>query len=43
MPLMDGEALHHAAPGPKRIEVLDAGHNDMVGSRWIEAIADWVR
>ena len=43
VPLMDGEALYEAAPEPKRIEVLDAGHNDMVGPRWIEAIADWVR
>jgi uncharacterized protein len=42
VPLMDGEALFEAAPGPKRIEVLDAGHNDMVGPRWIEAIAGWV-
>ena len=32
-----------AAPEPKRIEVFDAGHNDMVGPRWIEAIADWVQ
>jgi uncharacterized protein len=42
VPLMDGEALFEAAPGPKRIEVFDAGHNDLVGPRWIEAIADWV-
>jgi uncharacterized protein len=42
VPLMDGEALFEAAPEPKRIEVFDAGHNDMVGPRWIEAIADWV-
>ena len=43
VPLMDGEELHRAAPEPKRIEVFDAGHNDMVGPRWIEAIAGWVR
>ena len=43
VPLMDGEELYRAAPEPKRIEVLDAAHNDMVGPRWIEAIADWVR
>jgi fermentation-respiration switch protein FrsA (DUF1100 family) len=43
VPLMDGEELYRAAPEPKRIEVFDAGHNDMVGPRWIEAIADWVR
>jgi uncharacterized protein len=42
VPLMDGEALFEAAPEPKRIEVLDAGHNDMVGSRWIEAITAYV-
>jgi fermentation-respiration switch protein FrsA (DUF1100 family) len=43
VPLMDGEELYRAAAEPKRIEVFDAGHNDMVGPRWIEAIADWVR
>lgn len=43
VPLMDGEELYRAAPGPKRIEVFDADHNDMVGPRWIEAISDWVR
>jgi pimeloyl-ACP methyl ester carboxylesterase len=43
VPLMDGEELFRAAPEPKRLEVLDAGHNDMVGPRWIEAIADWVQ
>ena len=43
VPLMDGQELYRAAPEPKRIEVLDAGHNDMVGPRWIETIADWVR
>jgi uncharacterized protein len=42
VPLMDGEALFEAAPEPKRIEVLDAGHNDMVGPRWIEAITAYV-
>jgi len=43
VPLMDGEALYHAAAEPKRIEVFDAGHNDMVGPRWIRAIADWAQ
>ena len=43
VPLMDGEELHRVAPEPKRIEVLDAGHNDMIGPRWIQAIAEWVR
>jgi fermentation-respiration switch protein FrsA (DUF1100 family) len=42
VPLMDGEALYEAAPEPKRLTVLDAGHNDMVGPRWIEAITDYV-
>jgi pimeloyl-ACP methyl ester carboxylesterase len=43
VPLMDGEELYRAAREPKRIEVLDAGHNDMVGPRWIEAIAEWAQ
>ena len=42
VPLMDGEELYRAAPEPKRIEIFDAGHNDMVGPRWIETIASWV-
>lgn len=37
VPLMDGQALHDAAPGPKQMEILDAGHNDMVGRDWIAA------
>lgn len=41
VPLMDGEELYDAAPEPKRIEVFDAGHNDMVGSDWIRAISGW--
>jgi uncharacterized protein len=44
VPLMDGEALYEAAPDPKRIEVFDAGHNDLIslaGDRWIRAITDW--
>ena len=41
VPLMDGEALYEAAPGPKRMEIFDAGHNDMLGSDWIRAIASW--
>ena len=43
VPLMDGEALYDAAPGPKHIEILEGGHNDLVGPRWIQAIADWVQ
>jgi fermentation-respiration switch protein FrsA (DUF1100 family) len=42
VPLAHGEALFDAAPGPKRIEVLPgATHNDLIGPRWIQAIADW--
>ena len=42
VPLIYGEALFDAAPEPKRMEVFaSAGHNDMVGRRWIEAISDW--
>jgi len=42
VPLMYGEALFDAAPEPKRMEVFaTAGHNDMVGRRWIDAISDW--
>jgi uncharacterized protein len=44
VPLMDGEALYDAAPDPKRIEVLEAGHNDLIslaGDRWIRAISAW--
>jgi uncharacterized protein len=45
VPVMDGEALFHAAPGPKRIEVFaGVGHNDLImraGARWIQAIAAW--
>jgi hypothetical protein len=42
VPLMHGEELFHAAPEPKRIEVWpDAGHNDMLGDRWVQTIADW--
>jgi uncharacterized protein len=43
VPVMDGEELYRAAPEPKRIEVFDAAHNDMVGPRWIETIADWAQ
>ena len=44
VPLMYGEALFDAAPEPKRMEVLAAaGHNDMVGRPWIDAISDWAR
>ena len=42
VPLMDGEALYEAAPDPKHIEVFaGAGHNDLTGRRWIQAITDW--
>jgi pimeloyl-ACP methyl ester carboxylesterase len=37
VPLMDGQALYDAAPEPKQIRILDAGHNDLVGREWIEA------
>jgi uncharacterized protein len=43
VPLMDGEELYRAAPEPKRIEVFDAGHNDLVGPHWIRTIADWAQ
>src|SRR3954468_19313439 len=42
VPLMDGQALFDAAPGPKRIEVFaGVAHNDLItraGARWISAI-----
>jgi pimeloyl-ACP methyl ester carboxylesterase len=45
VPLMDGEALFEAAPGPKRIEVFaGVGHNDLLareGARWIRVITAW--
>jgi uncharacterized protein len=45
VPLMDGEALYDAAPGPKRIEVFPGvGHNDVLaraGSRWVRTITGW--
>jgi pimeloyl-ACP methyl ester carboxylesterase len=42
VPLIYGEALHDAAPEPKRLEILPhAGHNDMVAREWIDAIARW--
>jgi fermentation-respiration switch protein FrsA (DUF1100 family) len=37
VPLMDGQALYDAAPGPKQLAILDAGHNDMVGPEWLQA------
>jgi pimeloyl-ACP methyl ester carboxylesterase len=44
VPLMHGEELYEAAPEPKRIQVFrDAGHNDLIGPDWIEAITGWVR
>jgi pimeloyl-ACP methyl ester carboxylesterase len=47
MPVMDGQALFQAAPGPKRIEIFDAvGHDDLItrgGARWIQAITGWAR
>jgi pimeloyl-ACP methyl ester carboxylesterase len=45
VPVMDGEALYEAAPGPKHIEVFaGVGHNDLIaraGARWIRAISAW--
>ncbi len=44
VPLMHGEELYEAAPEPKRIQVFpDAGHNDLIGPDWIEAITGWAR
>ena len=47
VPLMHGEALVEAAPGPTRMEVFaDAAHNDLItgaGQRWVEVIAGWAR
>jgi fermentation-respiration switch protein FrsA (DUF1100 family) len=47
VPLMHGEALVEAAPGPKRLHVFpDAGHNDLLlraGPAWAQAIAAWAR
>ena len=45
VPLMHGEELFHAAPEPKRIEVLTgAAHNDLIaraGREWADAIRSW--
>ena len=45
VPLMHGEALLEAAPGPKRMHVFPgAGHNDLLaeaGDEWVRAIAAW--
>jgi uncharacterized protein len=45
VPVLHGEALFEAAPGPKRIEVFaDAAHNDLIeraGARWVRAISAW--
>jgi hypothetical protein len=47
VPALHGEALFHAAPGPKRLEVFPgAGHNDLIaraGPEWANAIATWAR
>ena len=44
VPAIDGQALHDAAPAPKRIEIFPhAGHNDLIGADWIAVIADWGR
>jgi uncharacterized protein len=41
VPLAHGQALFDAAPDPKTIEVLPgASHNDLIGPRWIQAIAE---
>jgi uncharacterized protein len=42
VPAIDGHALYEAAPEPKRLEIFPgAGHNDVIGPRWIDVIADW--
>ncbi len=45
VPLMHGEELFEAAPGPKRMHVFPgAGHNDLLaraGSEWARVIAAW--
>jgi fermentation-respiration switch protein FrsA (DUF1100 family) len=44
VPVIDGQALHDAAPGPKRIEIFPgAGHNDVIGADWIDVITGWAR
>jgi uncharacterized protein len=44
VPVIDGQALYEAAPGPKRIELFPgAGHNDVIGPGWIDVISDWAR
>jgi len=42
VPVIDGQALYDAAPEPKRIEIFPgAGHNDIIGERWICVLVDW--
>jgi uncharacterized protein len=45
VPLMHGEELFRAAPGPKRMHVFPgAAHNDLIarsGPEWAEAIRSW--
>ena len=42
VPALHGEALYEAAAAPKRLEILTgAGHNDVVGPDWANAIARW--
>jgi fermentation-respiration switch protein FrsA (DUF1100 family) len=44
VPVMDGQALYDAAPEPKRIEVFPgAGHNDVIGTGWINVLSEWAR
>jgi uncharacterized protein len=44
VPLFHGEELYEAATCPKRLVTFpDAGHNDLVGREWAEAIAAWAR
>jgi fermentation-respiration switch protein FrsA (DUF1100 family) len=44
VPVIYGEALYDAAREPKRIEIFrGAGHNDMIGPRWIEVLSEWAR
>jgi uncharacterized protein len=44
VPLLHGEELYEAATCPKQLVTFpDAGHNDLVGREWADAIAAWVR
>ena len=44
VPLLHGQELYEAATCPKRLVTFpDAGHNDLVGRDWADAIASWAR